>query len=323
MLHTAGLLMSGVRDVALFAQRAKSDQRTIYCSERWFKPKLGALRLLQPSYWKMARKFVCQLREDDSLFYYPMGIHAARDMARICGLMNGDLGCLFCAPELDFEHKPGGRIWLRNGGDVTKYCLDKMRIWGYFVEASITKSISAEGSVKKENSMRILWVGRLLKWKRVDTIIRAVCEYMKHARKDDSRPNIKLDVLGTGPEEAYLKKLARGCEAVVQFYPSVPISEVRRLMREHDVYVLASNGHEGWGAALNEALEEGMKVIGTYEAGSSATILPGSNLYHAGDWKRLAAMFRMSIPSVDSTEWTVRNAACIFKTKVLDDSSEN
>lgn len=63
-------------------------------------------------------------------------------------------------------------------------------------------------------------------------------------------------------------------------------------MREHDIYVLASNAQEGWGAAVNEALEEGMVVVGTYEAGASAALLPRENLYHAGDWKALARLLQ-------------------------------
>ena len=59
-------------------------------------------------------------------------------------------------------------------------------------------------------------------------------------------------------------------------------------MREHDIYVLSSDAFEGWGAALNEALEEGMYAIGTYEAGASATMLKESDLFHAGDSCALA-----------------------------------
>lgn len=58
-------------------------------------------------------------------------------------------------------------------------------------------------------------------------------------------------------------------------------------MRSHEVYVLPSNAYEGWGAVVSEALEEGMEVLGTYEAGSSATVLPQENLSHAGDWRTL------------------------------------
>ena len=63
----------------------------------------------------------------------------------------------------------------------------------------------------------------------------------------------------------------------------MPVAEVRAFMRSHEVYVLPSNAYEGWGAVVSEALEEGMEVLGTYEAGSSATVLPQENLFHAGD----------------------------------------
>ena len=71
---------------------------------------------------------------------------------------------------------------------------------------------------------------------------------------------------------------------------SVSFSEVRTLMREHDVYVCSSNGLEVWGAVVNEALEAGRHVLGTYEAGGSATMLFDEDLFHAGDWQRLKVL---------------------------------
>lgn len=105
--------------------------------------------------------------------------------------------------------------------------------------------------------------------------------------------------------------------------PNLPISftkltgvspaEVRAAMRAHDTYVLSSNAEEGWGAALNEALEEGMSALGTYEAGASAAILPRERLYHAGDVKALArlleAEYRGTLPRCTIGEWTAAKAA--------------
>jgi glycosyltransferase involved in cell wall biosynthesis len=86
-------------------------------------------------------------------------------------------------------------------------------------------------------------------------------------------------------------------------------------MREHDVYVLSSNGYEGWGAVVSEALEEGMAVIGTHEAGSSATILPESNLFHAGDWRRLKELLERDVERVGIGEWTAKSAAGVLLTQ--------
>lgn len=104
--------------------------------------------------------------------------------------------------------------------------------------------------------------------------------------------------------EAVWRKLADDCHRI-HFHGQVSIEQVRELMRSHDVYVLSSDAEEGWGAALNEAIEEGMKVIGTYEAGSSITILPESNLYHAGDWRSLRKLILAArgLPRVDIGEW--------------------
>ena len=316
IVESAEVLMSSMRDLALFEHRSNVGLLTVYYGERWFKPRLGMLRLMSPSYLKMAWRFIRLLRNRNNVVYYPMGIHAAGDMARLCGLFSGDFKCLFRTPKLEFERRPGGRIWLKNddGRAGAKYCLDKMRMWGYFVEPSKYDALPVQESAKtKPREIRVLWVGRLLNLKRVDAIVRAVGEHANLKRVDDSLPKMTLDIYGTGPKEKSLKKMAAKYGDFIRFHPPVPISEVRRLMREHDVYVLASNGYEGWGAVVSEALEEGMKVVGTYEAGSSGTMLPKSNLFHAGDWKGLLNILRRGPQSIDADVWS---AASFAKTLV-------
>lgn len=144
---------------------------------------------------------------------------------------------------------------------------------------------------------------------RVDTIIRAVGEVAARSTCS-ARINIALDIYGAGTEEMRLKKMAAKYGDAIKFYPPVPIDQVRKLMREHDVYVLASNAYEGWGAVVSEALEEGMKVIGTYEAGSSATILPEECLFLAGDWRRpMRILLDNHIPKIGIESWSATNAA--------------
>ena len=321
ILENAECLMCAVRDMDLMERRARKGLVTIFNSERWFKPRGGFLRLLKPAYFKMARRFARLLRTSESTYYFPMGIHAARDMARLCGLMNGDLRCLFRSPRLHFERKPGGRIDLAatSAKSEKKYCLDKMSMWGYFVE---TSNLELQTSNSKLPTVRILWVGRFLWWKRVDTIVRAVVECAKLNCADDSSPRILLDIYGTGLEETRLKKMASGYEHAIKFHSPVPIADVRKLMRDHDVYVLASNGCEGWGAAVSEALEEDMKVFGTRESGSSATILPDETLFSSGDWRGLKRMLlqfaegravggKMKKQGIGA--WSARNAALALK----------
>ena len=320
-VDSAKVLLSGVRDVDLFERRSSKGLISCYMSERWFKPAIGILRLLSPRYLSMARRFV-RLMRTDTFQYLPIGLHAARDMARLCGLFGGDLRCLFRAPKLEFERRPGGKVLLksepRNTRSTRKYCLDKMRMWGYFVEPSKFTGQNSQAENADDNSttptknlklktLRVLWVGRLLKLKRVDTIIRAVGELSRSP--SNSNLQLQLDIYGTGPEEAKLKRLSAKYGDIINFYPPVAIDEVRKLMQEHDVYVLSSNAYEGWGAVVSEALEEGMKVIGTYEAGSSSTILPKERLFHSGDWKGLMPLLGKDILQVDIGPWTARAAA--------------
>ena len=275
-LENADFMLCGYRDIGVMERRAAKGLRTAYTSERWFKPWTGILRLLHPGYFWMACRFV-RLIKTGKVSYLPMGIWAARDMARLVGLFSGDLRCLYHTPKLDYAAEPMGAIrgypW--------------MKLWGYFVAPATTVLIPAqEADETQARALRVLWVGRLLRLKRVDTLFKAV--YAAQTRYP-----ITLTIVGQGPEQAHLAKLDRrlakkyGVASPITVHAAVSVAEVRAFMRSHEVYVLPSNAYEGWGAVVSEALEEGMEVLGTYEAGSSATVLPQENLFHAGDWRTL------------------------------------
>lgn len=273
-LLNAEVLISGERDVALFERRHLAERTTIYTSERWFKPKVGIFRLLHPRFLSMTWRFI-RLIKAKGITYLPIGIYAAQDMARCVNLFALDFRCLFHSPKLEYVKLPGGAI----------YRYPWMRMWGYFVAPSSEFSIK-EPFASKLHALRVIWVGRLLRLKRVDTLVKAV--YAANIAASTT-----LTIVGEGPELKYLirldAKLARqyGVESCVTFRSSVAISTVRSLMRAHDVYVLTSAAEEGWGAVVNEALEEGMEVFGTYEAGSCATMLPKENLFRSGAWRVL------------------------------------
>ncbi len=298
-LESADVMLTGMRDADLFARRAAKGLKTFYMSERWFKPALGIGRLLCLPYFRMARRLV-RLMASGKLVYLPMGVWAARDMARLAGLLAGDARCLFRAPAVSFAPEPLGAVagfpW--------------MRMWGYFVAPSDAARARQADADLGGRALRVLWVGRLLAWKRVDTLFKAAAACLE-------KFSLALTVVGDGPERARLERLGRrlfaGRPGVLDFRHSVPIGEVRTLMRAHDVYVLPSNGYEGWGAVVSEALEEGMSVLGTFEAGASATMLPKERLFRAGDWRALARLLEKAregaLPPCAIGDWTAANAA--------------
>ena len=104
-LIEADLVYTGIRCLDLMARRSAIGKCTVYYSERWFKPPIGIFRLLSPSYLCKARRFVGLLSAGNAM-YFPVGVHAVRDMAQLSGIMHGDLRCLFRAPRLEFEQKP-------------------------------------------------------------------------------------------------------------------------------------------------------------------------------------------------------------------------
>ena len=216
---------------------------------------------------------------------------------------------------------------------------EKIVEWGYFVEPGtgarrpVYEGVRAEGAGARRpgyEGARILWGGRILDLKRVDTIVRAV----RAVSEVVGGGGVELTLVGDGPEKEKLMALARKLGLSVEieqpnnrtteqsnnrtipsvrFLPSQPMAKMRELMREHDLYVFASNGYEGWGAVVSEALEEGMDVIGTFEAGASATLLPKERLFHSGDWRTLAALIvkemKGELPPCGIGEWTAKLGA--------------
>ena len=276
------MLAGGLRPTDLFERRVARGLKTLYQTERWFKPLgylgsspvPGSLRLLHPGYRRMARRFA-RLMESPSFQVLPIGPWAERDMKEV------------------FRRFHAGAEFAR-----------ALVPWGYFV----APGAAAARRVPSVGELKVLWVGRLLDWKRVDTVIDAVA--MLRAGGDGP---VSLTVVGDGPERARLERRAlRRGGAAVRFVPRVDIRRVRELMREHDIYVLASNAVEGWGAALSEAMEEGMAAFGTEEAGASAALLPEPRLFRSGDVAALARLLagaRGMAPAPMPPDFTAAGAA--------------
>lgn len=258
ILREADLVYTGIRDLELMEFRAATGKKTFYYSERWFKPFClvsvgswdwllpGWLRMFVPHYRKMAQRFVKWMTEDPNARYLAVGPWAAKDMK--------------------FLGVPANKIVP----------------WGYFVEPS---RFTAENRSNELETFRILYIGRLLRLKHVDTIIKAVA-----LLKTSLRRSVALSVFGDGPEKLRLEKMVDKLKLgdSVCFHGSVPIAEVRDVIRMHDVMVFASNALDGWGATVSEALEERVSVVGTAETGASAALLPANRIFNCGNYRQLA-----------------------------------
>lgn len=252
-IETADVMLTGFRDFELFERRKANGLTTFYMSERWFKP-IGV---------KCCRRRMC----------FPG-----------CGrLLNGRYRQM--ARRFVTGAKRDRRFrYLAMGvhaqNDILKigFPPDQIIPWAYYVTPSESPiRLTCDGG-----ALRVIWLGRMLDWKHPDVVIKAARQ-LQTAGVDTT-----FTMVGDGPLKRPLMEKAEGLP--VSFMPPQPINKIREMLRAHDVYVLASDSGEGWGAALNEALEEGVYALGTYEAGSSATILREEDLFHAGDWRRLAQL---------------------------------
>ena len=126
------------------------------------------------------------------------------------------------------------------------------------VKALVENGVMSTLDQKKKNTtnvVNILFVGRLVDWKTVDIVIDAISKC--------KNTNIKLNIVGDGPERIALEKQATAkCNEKVIFYGQVPYSEVNRHYDEADIFVLP-RVRECGGAVVLEAMSRGLPVIVT------------------------------------------------------------
>ncbi|MBQ4078810.1 glycosyltransferase [bacterium] len=97
--------------------------------------------------------------------------------------------------------------------------------------------------------LTITTVASLIKRKNIDVIIKALNEM----------PQIKLNIIGSGPEEKNLKKLANGSN--IQFLGQLQKPLVIEQLNKSDIFVLLSD-NETFGLSYLEAMATGNIVIG-------------------------------------------------------------
>ncbi len=148
----------------------------------------------------------------------------------------------------------------------------------------LAKPADAKALNLDECRNRICFLGRCDPIKRIDLILYA----LEHIRNNYPDLDVKLIVIGDGPERANLQNLANrlGIADMVNFlgfrddYPSI--------LKLCKVYVLASE-QEGWGVASAEAIVAGLVPVVSDVDGSREVIAGVCGLtFPRGDWQTLA-----------------------------------
>lgn len=138
-----------------------------------------------------------------------------------------------------------------------------------------------------EKGLSLLFVGRLVEYKKVDSILLA-CDKIK------SNLDFRLDIIGDGPISNDLHKLASDLElSNVVFCGNLDRNSVQTFMKDADVFIMISV-HETFGLVYIEAMLQGCLVIASRNGGVDGIIRDGENgfLCNEGDSDELAIILR-------------------------------
>ena len=156
---------------------------------------------------------------------------------------------------------------------------------------SLSKYLSPANTLIAERSLNgkriVLFVGRLVKIKGVDRLLKTFIEVSKNV------PDSLLVIVGDGPERSSLEKLAwrYGIAEHVRFEGRLEGADLLIWYLLGDLFVLPSH-QEPYGAVVNEALMSGMPVFCSNRAGVSDLICEGKNgyIFDPYDTSRLARL---------------------------------
>ena len=110
--------------------------------------------------------------------------------------------------------------------------------------------------VEAKDPHRVVALGRLVPHKRVDLVVRAVAALRAEI------PDLRLDVIGRGPEDAALRDLVSelGLQDAVTVHGFLDEGDKQELLRAASLHVCASD-IEGWGQVVIDAAAHGVPTI--------------------------------------------------------------
>ena len=160
---------------------------------------------------------------------------------------------------------------------------------------------------KKEGTVTILWLGRMLKLKRPDLIVSAA----KNLK--DLGYDFKLHMVGEGEMRPVLEDMVKrsGLEDRVTFEDFLSPDKARERMSEYMIYVMTSNKLEGWGSVIYEGLNASCAVVASHICGATPYLIKDKEnglIFKSGDVKSLTNKLKMLLDNNELIEKYGRNA---------------
>lgn len=123
-------------------------------------------------------------------------------------------------------------------------------------------------NIRKNEALRVLFVGRLTNWKGIDTLLYATANVA----------NVNTKIVGDGPELSKLMEISKqlGISQRVEFVGRVSQDVVEQYMSNCHVLILTSL-YEGLSHTLLEAMATGLPCIASNLGGNTEVITSGKN----------------------------------------------
>jgi glycosyltransferase involved in cell wall biosynthesis len=151
---------------------------------------------------------------------------------------------------------------------------DSIRVLPCSLPASLESSAKSVASVHlampRQSGLRIICIGRLDSYKRVDWVINAL--HIVHANIVNGEYVLRLDIVGDGPDRARLEAQASfGIPGLVHFHGRVDEITKLALLARADVLVLAADCcNEAFGIVQLEAMACGVLAVSLRQARSGS-----------------------------------------------------
>ena len=139
--------------------------------------------------------------------------------------------------------------------------INKCFKWGYLLE-------------KKQNEkVKIIWVGRFIKWKHPEDMVKLARELKKNGYK------FGIEMLGNGPLFDKIKSQINkyNLEKEIKLIGAVDSHKVRDYMEKSNIFICTSGRIERWGVVINEAMNSGCAVIAYKEIGAIPFLINNNN----------------------------------------------
>jgi glycosyltransferase involved in cell wall biosynthesis len=133
---------------------------------------------------------------------------------------------------------------------------------------------------KKTTKVKILFIGRLIRRKGLHYLIEALPKVLEKANKE-----IKVEVVGTGPERKNLDALARKLNVKdnIKYVGAIPYEKLHESYQGADVFVLPSTG-EGMPCVVLEAMGCGLPIVASDVPGNEEIVVEGRNGFIFKPW---------------------------------------